>query len=220
MYSERRSTVPGAVVWETTVAGPGRVLPDGCMDLIWMGGEVVVAGPDTRPYQVRGGRGDRYVGLRFPPGALPGLLGVPATDLRDLRVPLAEVMDGTTALSETVAAADDPGQSLELFAREHAGASDSRTTTIVRQLREGRRVSTVAEQVNLSARQLHRWSLRHFGYGAKTLARILRFQGALALAEVEHSDAAIAVRSGYADQAHLIRETHDLAGVSFAALVR
>lgn len=49
VYRQRASVIDGAVVWHTTATGPGQVLPDGCMDLIWMDGEVVVAGPDTRP---------------------------------------------------------------------------------------------------------------------------------------------------------------------------
>ncbi len=220
MYRERASTVPGAVVWEKAGAGHGAVLPDGCMDLIWMNGQVVVAGPDTRPYEIRGARPERCVGLRFPPGALPRLLGVPATELVDTRAPLGEVMPGTEALADEVAAMD-AGCALESFARRQTEYTpDARTQTIVEALRSGRPVSTVASQVNLSARQLHRWSLRNFGYGAKTLARILRFQAALNLASSELSDAAVAARAGYADQAHLIRETTDLAGRTFAGLVR
>ncbi len=67
------------------------VLPDGCMDLLWIDGELIVAGPDTAPHAVRRAPGGTSVGLRFAPGALPGLLGVPAAALRDQRVPLAEL---------------------------------------------------------------------------------------------------------------------------------
>lgn len=212
--------IAGAVVWRTTVTGPGDVLPDGCMDLIRMDGDVVVAGPDTRPHEVRGRAGDHYVGLRFPPGALPGLLAVPAAELRNTRVPLTELMgdDRTRAFVERVAEAADPGGALESFAPSNA-APDPRTSAIVGLLREGAAVPTVAEHVNLSERQLHRRCLRQFGYGPKTLARILRFRAALHLAESEPSGAVIAARTGYADQAHLIRETRDLAGASFAKLV-
>ncbi|QGK68837.1 helix-turn-helix domain-containing protein [Allosaccharopolyspora coralli] len=230
MYRERASTVPGAVVWEKTGVGHDAVLPDGCMDLIWMGGQVVVAGPDTSPHvSLFGGYSnqkdsredsERFVGLRFPPGALPRLLGVPATELVDARAPLAEVMPGTDALADEIATAD-AGSALESFARRQTMYTpDARTRTIVQALQAGLPVSTVASQVNLSSRQLHRWSLRNFGYGAKTLARILRFQAALNLASVEPCDAAVAARAGYADQAHLIRETTDLAGCTFAALAR
>lgn len=52
MYRERAARLAGAVVWQSAAA-PGdppdkRVLPDGCMDLMWFGDELIVAGPDTR----------------------------------------------------------------------------------------------------------------------------------------------------------------------------
>ena len=61
-----------------------RVLPDGCMDLIRMDGRVVVAGPDTTAFVSPRNR-EPFVGLRFRPGALPRLLGVPAAELRNNR---------------------------------------------------------------------------------------------------------------------------------------
>lgn len=187
-----------------------------------MDGDVVVAGPDTRPYEVRGRAGDRCDGLRFPPGGLPALLGLPAAELRDLRVPLTEVVDDerTRAFADRVIGAADPGAALESFAREHPDAAqDPRTSTVVALLRTGEPVSAVAERVNLSERQLHRRCLRQFGYGPKTLARILRFQDALRLARAGLPASVVAARAGYADQAHLVREAGELGGTSFAALV-
>lgn len=64
------------------------VLPDGCMDLVWTGSELLVAGPDTAPHPFRREAGAVAVGLRFAPGVLPALLGVPASTVRDERVPL------------------------------------------------------------------------------------------------------------------------------------
>lgn len=221
MYSERPSTVAGAVVWRNAIDGPVRVLPDGCMDLIRMDGDIVVAGPDTRPYETHGRPGERYIGLRFPPGVLPDLLGIPAVELRDARVPLLELSraEWAKALVESVAGAA-PADALESFVQAHLNpAPDPRTSMTVRSLIDGASVFATADRVNLSERQLHRWSLRQFGYGPKTLARILRFQAALRVAESATSGAVIAAQAGYADQAHLIRETQDLAGASFAALV-
>ncbi|MYQ65990.1 hypothetical protein GA0115242_122210, partial [Streptomyces sp. SolWspMP-5a-2] len=50
MYAERVSLLAGAVVWRVGPprGGQGRVLPDGCMDLLWDDGALLVAGPDTR----------------------------------------------------------------------------------------------------------------------------------------------------------------------------
>lgn len=50
MYEERPSSaVPGAVLWRAGGAG-GVVLPDGCMDLLWVEGRLLVVSPDTGPH--------------------------------------------------------------------------------------------------------------------------------------------------------------------------
>lgn len=54
VYVERASRLPGAVVWSRALSGyataASPVLPDGCMDLLWTEGRLLVAGPDTRAY--------------------------------------------------------------------------------------------------------------------------------------------------------------------------
>ncbi|MCO7194401.1 DUF6597 domain-containing transcriptional factor, partial [Pseudonocardia sp. McavD-2-B] len=70
-----------------------RVLPDGCMDLLLSGDRLVVAGPDTTAHLAASPAGGVTTGLRFRPGALPALLGIPADELRDRRAPLADVLD-------------------------------------------------------------------------------------------------------------------------------
>lgn len=253
MYAERPSTVPGAVLWRSSVDGTGRVLPDGCMDLIWMRGELVVAGPDTGPYEHAGTPGSRYVGLRFAPGALPELLRVPARDLLDTRVPLSELLDDrgertlVDRLTDRLAETAVPGRVLESFPAAYAraraaprigpvgpagfrdstpvdetriaGQPDPLIAEVARLLATGTPVGEVAERVHLGVRQLHRLSLSRFGYGPKTLGSILRFQRALRLIPIEPSVAVLARRAGYADQAHLIRETRRLAGAPFGSLI-
>ncbi|WP_435842714.1 DUF6597 domain-containing transcriptional factor, partial [Streptomyces fradiae] len=71
-------------------AEPGPVLPDGCMDLLWSAGRLLVAGPDTRAH-APGDPAAAWAGVRFPPGGAPALLGVPAHELRDRRVDLADL---------------------------------------------------------------------------------------------------------------------------------
>jgi hypothetical protein len=54
------------------------------------------------------------------------------------------------------------------------------------------------------------------GYGPKTLARVLRFQRLLGLAErpggLAHGLVSLALDAGYADQAHMTAECSALAG--------
>lgn len=79
-------------------------------------------------------------------------------------------------------------------------------------------MAAIADALDLSARQLHRRSLDAFGYGPKTLARVLRMHRALDLARAGVPLAETAFRSGYADQSHLAREVKAFAGVPVTAL--
>ncbi|MFD5448929.1 helix-turn-helix domain-containing protein [Streptomyces sp. NPDC003470] len=219
MYAERASRLPGAVVWtsERAGSGPGRVLPDGCMDLLWHDGRLLVAGPDTRAHLTDGAPG-RWAGVRFYPGTAPALLGVPAHELRDRRVDLADLWPAARArrLTARVNAAADPASGLEEAALARAAGSeppDPLLRRIVTALDAGRPVGATAGELGLGARRLHRRSLAAFGYGPKTLARVLRLQRALALARGGTPLAETAARAGYADQAHLARDVRELAGV-------
>ncbi|MGW5695942.1 helix-turn-helix domain-containing protein, partial [Streptomyces asiaticus] len=69
-------------------------------------------------------------------------------------------------------------------------------------------------------RQLHRRSLAAFGYGPKTLGRVLRLNRALDLARTGLPFAEVAATAGYADQAHLARDVRALAGVPLGRLLR
>ncbi len=217
--------MPGAVLWTRTAgARAARVLPDGCTDLIW--GEdtgLFAAGPDTAAHLSGSPPGTRYAGLRFAPGVGPDVLGVPAHELRDRRVALDALWPGAEArrLTERVAAAADPGAALEslLLARGVRHVADAWGPAIAASLAAGARVAAVAEDAGLSARQLHRRCLDAFGYGPKTLARILRLQRALGLARQGHTFADVAARAGYADQAHLARDVRALAGLPLGGLL-
>ncbi len=83
------------------------------------------------------------------------------------------------------------------------------------------RAAATGAQPGIGDRQLRRRFADAVGYGPKTLQRILRFQRFLALAEREAAPdlARLALDAGYADQAHLTRETRRLAGIPPAALL-
>ncbi|WP_406227788.1 helix-turn-helix domain-containing protein [Streptomyces anthocyanicus] len=226
MYAERASRLSGAVVWTDTPSGPGpgRVLPDGCMDLLWYDGRLLVAGPDTRAHVTEGGAG-AWAGVRFCPGTAPALLGVPADALRDRRVELTDLWPTARArrLAARVNAAADPATGLDeaaLARAAEAGPPDPLLARVVAALDAGRPVAATADALGIGARRLHRRSLAAFGYGPKTLARVLRLQRALALARNGMPLAETAARTGYADQAHLTREVRELAGAAPGELLR
>ncbi|MBQ1094270.1 helix-turn-helix domain-containing protein [Streptomyces sp. B93] len=225
MYAERPARLSGAVVWTNTPSGTGagRVLPDGCMDLLWHDGSLLVAGPDTRAY-LTGGQPSHWAGVRFPPGSAPTYLGVPAHLLRDRRVALTDLWPAARVrrLAARVNAAADRASALEEVALDIAAgapAPDPLLTRVVAALDQGRPVAATADELGIGARQLHRRSLDAFGYGPKTLARVLRLGRALALARAGTPFAETATRAGYADQAHLSRDVRDLTGLPLGGLL-
>jgi AraC-like DNA-binding protein len=241
-YWETASRLTGAVIWHRaprSTDGRQRILPDGCMDLMWFGDRLMIAGPDTTAYVSPARPGLTYVGLRFPPGTGPAVFGVPAHELRDQRVPLADLWPAgeVRRLTERMHRAADPGAALEEIAAVRLGAPDRAVrlgapdravrlgppdpviAEVAARLRAGAPVAAIAEAVGLGERQLHRRSLAAFGYGPKTLARILRLHRALDLARAGTPFATVAATTGYADQAHLAREVKDLAGTPLSALV-
>lgn len=227
MYQERRSRLKGSVVWQrVTTPGDVRILPDGCMDLIWSSdGELFVAGPDTRANIFSSRPGRTVVGVRFASGVGPIVIGVPGHELRDQRVPLETIWQPAAVrrLADEIAAGGHPGRTLEALAEERLRGSEGALATIgevVRLVRSGRGVVDVADAVGLSERQLHRRSLDAFGYGPKTLARILRLGRAIELGRNGVVFADVAAQSGYADQAHMARDAKALAGVSMTQLSR
>ncbi|MER6693693.1 helix-turn-helix transcriptional regulator [Streptomyces minutiscleroticus] len=224
-YAERPSRVPGAVVWTNVPAAPAArpVLPDGCMDLLWTEGRLMVAGPDTRAHLPEG-PATRWAGVRFFPGTAPAYLGVPAHELRDRRVDLADLWpaDRVRRLTARVDAAVGPAAALEELALDRAARADPPDPllrAIVRGLEAGRPVAAVADGLGLGARTLHRRSLAAFGYGPKTLGRVLRLQRALALVRSGVPAARTAARAGYADQAHFARDVRDLTGMPLGTLL-
>ncbi|MFF0434447.1 helix-turn-helix domain-containing protein [Streptomyces sp. NPDC004327] len=224
MYAERPSRLAGAFVWTRAVARETAavrpVLPDGCMDLIWADGRLLVAGPDTRAYVPRDPAA-AYAGVRFAPGEAPGVLGLgpAASELRDRRVDMAELWGDRAArrLADEVTGAADRAAALEEAVLRRAAAApapDPRLRAVVARLRAGGSVASAADEAGLGARQLHRRSLAAFGYGPKTLARVLRLQRALALVAAGLPYAEAAHRAGCADQAHLAREMRALTGTT------
>lgn len=211
VYTERRSTLPGGVIWTRTPEPAGahsRVLPDGCMDLIWHDGRLLVAGPDTSAEVVHVGAGSSFTGLRFAPGFAPAVLGVPGHVLRDTRVELDAIWPAAEAreLAELVGSARDRGAALEDAARlrlGRAGPVAAWTRDAVRQL-GGASVAAVAGSL---------------GYRLKTLARVLRMTRALDLARSGEALASVAVAAGYADQLHFARDVKLLAGVPISELL-
>jgi AraC-like DNA-binding protein len=213
-----------ACVWTHGADAGGhvqRVVPDGCVDLIWMGNRLDVVGPDTTARLAALPPGSRITGIRARPGAARLLLGdLPATELRDLQVGGldvwgASVRDTVDRLGEFP---DRAGRILEEFAcsRLSEYRPDPALTPVVAALDAPAPppIPALADTLGLSERQLRRRVTAAVGYGPQTLTGVLRFQRATRLGVERGGLAGLAHTAGYADQAHLTREFRRLAGMT------
>jgi AraC-like DNA-binding protein len=218
-----------STLWLTEVAGDAgltRVLPDAQVDLVFGAGRLRVAGPDTGPVCERL-PGGAVLGFQLRAGAVETVLGVPASELVNQRVELAELWgrDGRVVamrMAEAPSALAAAGVLETALAARVDAASLDRVPGRVRALvaRGWSDVRALAAEVGLGERQLRRRATAAFGYGPRTLARIVRFQRVLAALRSPAAPglAELAVREGYADQAHLSREVAALAGLTPGAL--
>ncbi|MBZ9822564.1 AraC family transcriptional regulator [Mesorhizobium sp. CA4] len=211
---------------------PIVITPDATIDLQWIDGRFRVAGPDKEPQIEQPAAGAVIVGFRFRPGAAAGWLGVPASEIVGGRLDLSELWgrrcrelsdrirpmpnfaDLVRHLEEAIGARTEGRRALDpqmglAFDVIHKGLPP-----------ETPLVPFLQRQLHMSERTLRRRFEDAFGYGPKTLDRILRFHRfrRLQRQQGEASTALLAIEAGYADQAHLIRESRRLTGVTPAAL--
>jgi AraC-like DNA-binding protein len=223
-----------ACVWVRRAAASDTapVVPDGCTDLMWITDDgrarLVVAGPDTHAHPAGMGPDTTIAAVRFRPGAAADVLGVPLDGLRDERPDLAELWGrpATEALAEALSLADRPEHALADAVAHRLTAGGGEVDRAVRHVadalrhaREPAPVRGLADAVGLSERQLHRRCLAAFGYGPKTLHRVLRFQNALGRARAGDDLARVAHECGYADQAHMARDVSALSGTTMTTLI-
>jgi AraC-like DNA-binding protein len=227
-------------LWVQTIgAGDGAyeqpVLPDGCADIASTNGGLTVVGPATTAVTESLAPGSVIVGVRFRTGAAPPLLGVIANELLDREVGLADVWGraGTRLAARCDDASGDAegtdrlravvGTLLDRLA--DAPAVDPVATRAASMLaaRAAPPVWDLARRFDLSERQLRRRVEAAAGYPPRTLARILRFQRFLGAARSSGPSgpdlARLAAEAGYADQAHLTRDSRRLAGLPPGALL-
>lgn len=204
-----------------------RSVPNGGTELVFtLGATPQVIGPQTRPLVELLAPGTTVIGMRLRPGVAGTVLGLPATELTDRTVALDDLwgpiartladqvsVHGPAALQQHVAARMDGAPAPDPLVRAAVG--------LLMPWRVGD-LGALPALLSISERHLRRRCHAALGLPAKTLHRMLRFQGFLAQAQQALAQgraptaeglARLAVESGYADQAHLNRECARLTGM-------
>jgi AraC-like DNA-binding protein len=210
-----------AEVWSMRLAPSARhtVLPDGCMDLVFRDSTdagLFWVGPMTRAEVVTVDAPTRFLGVRFPPGVAPALIGLDARDLLDRDLPANDerLLDSLLAASSDEARRD---LLLGAVGRRRRAAPDPVVLSVSGAIIESGgalRVADLARSEGFSERTLHRRFVTAVGYGPKQLCRIARLGVARGLGRRGIGGAQLAAEAGYFDQAHLC---HDLASFGLNA---
>ena len=214
--------------WTSDIEADGcrRILPDGCLDLLFVtrGRQLVdaqVVGVMTRAHDVRLLAGQSILGVRFQPGMASLSLPLDIPSLNDRSVPIQSVFgDDFQALLVAVGECRSVEARIERLTQRLATVS--RIGAVHRAFGElvGRRgqlsVTDLADLASLSERQLRRVCLELSGLSPKQLARILRFRHAISRIRrsLQIDLASLAMDCGYYDQAHMVRDFREFAGVS------
>ncbi|MET9325904.1 helix-turn-helix domain-containing protein [Tsukamurella sp. NPDC003166] len=189
-----------------------------------------LSGMHPTPYLVHHDGLQRGVQVDVRPSLVRALTGAPAAELGGEAVELDDLRPGLAAeLYGRVAAAAD-AQREAVAATVLAGHAvsdrevqpDAAAAWSYLAARSGAvTVAELTERSGWSARYLAMKFTAEFGMGIKQAARLMRFDAARRELEAGIPAADVAVRRGYADQAHLSRDVRSFLGLSPSAyLVR
>ena len=216
------------------------ILPDGCPELIMHFGDaferlhsdgrierqasVLMAGQLTEHLSIRPTGRIAVMGVRFHPDGAAAVVDVPQRDLTGLTIDVDALSSALgRALRAACGSSSSPHDALDAIQRclpewTRSAGPDPRMRYAVDAIQRHRgrlSIDALARRVGWTRRHLERRFQVLVGISPKRLARIARFQSAVRV--LERMDAPergtrTALALGYADQAHFIREFHELAG--------
>ncbi|NGN39457.1 AraC family transcriptional regulator [Mesorhizobium sp. CGMCC 1.15528] len=174
--------------------------------------------------------GDAHcIQIDFTPLGARRFFGMPMTELTGRMIDLGDVMgrEGRNLrerLSDVATWDQRLAMAQRFVTRRLAGAARAPSPVswaFDRLMASGGRmpISRLATEIGWSRKHLANRFAAEIGIGPKTLSRIVRFNHVLTLSKSSQGDgwAGIAAECGYADQAHMARDFHELAGTTPAA---
>ncbi len=211
-------------------------LPDGRLELVLrgacFGASLNVMGTRLTPLRKSSDAIGEAIHVRFKPGGAYPFFGVPLSELTDQIVPLdallgPELDSLRVALEQPTAAERGAAVQRALLSRLVAPSYEPVSVPSVR--RALRMLATavtlpsvgqLADDLDVSSRQLRRAFADVVGVSPKAYLRIVRFQRVLRAARAQPSErwAGLAKAHGYYDQAHLVAELRALSGSVPSAL--
>jgi AraC-like DNA-binding protein len=215
----------------STPSANHHVIPDGCIDLVLTydstalhesPAAALAVGTMTRPLTVGAEEASAYVGVRFWPGRARPFLCIPASEITDLRISVADLSRRTDERLVNIQHSELGAWRTDLerlLMRQLGNAPpiDHSVDAAVRAiLRAGGNLSiaALAPALGVTRQHLARAFAVHVGIPPKTFARVARVRRVLARARVAARVdwAVLALDAGFYDQAHLAGEVKELTG--------
>lgn len=209
---------------------------DDPLDTEWLGEPpsrsrrwTTVSGLGLRPVLIHTHGIQRGVQLDLTPAGAGALLGTPMAAIADTLLTFADVGLGTDLHERLAAETSWPARfallDRLLLARldttAHRPPADvTHAWDLLARAHGLVPVQALAERTGWSRRHLQARFRAEYGVSPKQAARLFRFQHARALSLAGRPLAAVAHHAGYADQAHLTRDWHQLAGAPPTATLR
>jgi AraC-like DNA-binding protein len=191
--------------------------------------EAFFVGQITGPLLLRPCGAASMLGIQFRPQGATQLLRLPISELTDSAIAIEDLsrrlfrdLERVRDLSLPTQAAAAVDRVLQAFVEE-AEDHDDAVVYAVREIERTRglmSVEAVADRIGWSTRQLQRRFKDAVGISPKLFSRMQRFQDVFRALEGPDMDwVSAAVRCGYYDQAHLIRDFREFSGRTPTTLV-
>ena len=183
----------------------------------------LVSGPYSSPFMSDAAEERAILGVHFKPGGAAAVLGIPASEFRDVHVDLKTLWGpAASELRERLCALRKPSDRFQLLEqallqrlKNPCGHGAVRTGLDMLMRTRGRaRTRDIAKAIDLSQRRFITLFASEVGLTPKLFGRIQRVQHAVDRS-IDASDwAQLAVECGYFDQSHLIRDFTAFVGLS------
>lgn len=220
-----------------------RIVPDGCLELIFMLGDDImrytsdydfviqprafVVGQLTEPFVIQPTGYVHCFGVRFYPFGFSNFVTAPLINLANKETPIEKLFGTQVAdqLEQKIVAAEGTAERIELVSNFLMEKLQSQTTIdhVVRSTvdvmlatKGNTPVSAFVEDDRVQRRNLERKFAKQIGISPKQLGKVIRLQSALKLMLNQRSESLtrIAYEAEYFDQAHFNRDFKEFTGIN------
>ncbi len=211
---------------------PLRIVPDGCMDLIFTYNQEnmqgYVCGTPLKYTCEKRENMKEIFGIRFMPGIQPALIQCTMKDLLGKMIPIESVLIGDSSWLSTLEKEHDFYQRIRIFIEAYTKVVNQRKKAMEKQeivqsikqmvyASDGKiKIYEMEEKTGYSVRYINKAFIDEMGFSPKTFCKIIQFQRALEFlnygAPDKMTDAAVYL--GYYDQSQFIHDFSKYAGIT------